>query len=197
MHFLILLLCLLTACSDSPKLSPLPPDGTVLAFGDSLTYGTGATDGESYPAVLQTLSGRAVINAGVPGEISAEGLARLPQALDEHLPRLLILCHGGNDFLRALGEKQAADNIRAMINLARSRGVEVVLMGVPKFGILLSPPEFYANLAEELKVPYEGDAIRSVLVDNSMKSDEVHPNAQGYRVIAETLMNLLRKSGAI
>lgn len=190
-------LFLLAGCSDSPKLSPLPADATVLAFGDSLTYGTGAGDTENYPAVLRALTGRNVINAGIPGETTAEGMARLPQTLDEHLPRLMILCLGGNDFLRGLGESQAADNIRSMIGMARSRGVEVVLVGVPRFGIMLSPPEFYAQVAEELKVPYEGEVMRAVLVDNAMKSDEIHPNALGYKAIAEAVAALLKKSGAI
>ncbi|MBS1211726.1 MAG: lipolytic enzyme family, partial [Proteobacteria bacterium] len=78
-----------------------------------------------------------------------------------------------------------------------SRGIDVVLVGVPKFGIMLSPPEFYENLAKELDLPYEGDVIRTVLMNSDQKSDEVHPNAKGYRVMAEALAELLRKSGAI
>lgn len=172
-------------------------DATILAFGDSLTYGTGADTGESYPAQLQELTGRKVVNAGIPGEVSADGLARLPNVLDETQPRLLILCHGANDLLRALGEQQAAENVRAMVELARARGVDVVLVGVPKFGLLLSPPEFYPRLAEDLRIPYEGGVLRSIVTSNELKSDEVHPNAQGYRKFAETLAELLRESGAI
>jgi lysophospholipase L1-like esterase len=197
MRIVLLMVCLLVGCSGSPKLTPVPPDGVILAFGDSLTYGTGAGDGESYPAVLQGLIGRTVVNAGVPGETTAEGLARLPGVLDETTPRLMILCLGGNDFLRRLDEKQAADNLRAMVALARSRGVEVVLMAVPKFGLTLSPPEFYAQMAEELKLPLEGGIMRSVVMNSAMKSDEVHPNAAGYKAVAEALAELLRKSGAV
>lgn len=197
MRSVLLLVCLLLGCSGSPKLAPVPPEGVILAFGDSLTYGTGAGDGESYPAVLQGLIGRTVVNAGVPGETTAEGLARLPGVLDETTPRLMILCLGGNDFLRRLDEKQAADNLRAMVALARSRGVEVVLMAVPKFGLTLSPPAFYAQMAEELKLPLEGGIMRAVVMNSAMKADEVHPNAAGYRAIAEALAELLRKSGAV
>lgn len=197
MRILFLVVFFLAGCSDSPKLTPVPPDGVILAFGDSLTYGTGAEDGESYPAVLRGLIGRTVVNAGIPGETTAEGLARLPGVLDETTPRLMILCLGGNDFLRRLDEKQAASNLRAMVALARSRGVEVLLMAVPKFGLTLSPPEFYAQMAEELKLPLEGGIMRSVVMNSATKSDEVHPNAAGYRAVAEALADLLRKSGAI
>ncbi|WP_045223562.1 arylesterase [Methyloterricola oryzae] len=197
MRIVLLVVCLLLGCSSSPKLTPVPPDGVILAFGDSLTHGTGAGDGESYPEVLQGLIGRTVVNAGIPGETTAEGLARLPGVLDETTPRLMILCLGGNDFLRRLDEKQAADNLRAMVALARSRGVEVVLMAVPRFGLTLSPPELYAQMAEELKLPLESGIMRSVVMNSAMKSDEVHPNAAGYKAVAEALAELLRKSGAV
>ena len=93
----------------------LAKDDIVVAFGDSITFGTGAEPQESYPAVLEQMIGRRVINAGVPGEITAEGLSRLPQILESEKPALLILCHGGNDHLRQLKRGQAADNIREMI----------------------------------------------------------------------------------
>ena len=70
-------MCLLAGCTQSAKLPPLAGDGVLLAFGDSLTFGTGAAEGESYPAVLERLTGLKVLNYGVPGEISAAGLARL------------------------------------------------------------------------------------------------------------------------
>ncbi|HTS86232.1 MAG TPA: GDSL-type esterase/lipase family protein, partial [Usitatibacter sp.] len=89
---LLALALLLGACGGTKaKLDKLDRGATVLAFGDSLTFGTGANPDESYPAVLAQLTGLKVVNAGVPGELSAEGLARLPDAIDEAKPRLLIL----------------------------------------------------------------------------------------------------------
>ena len=192
-----LALILLSGCGQKAKLPPLAGDAVLLAFGDSLTYGTGARDEEGYPAQLALLLGRKVVREGIPGEVSAAGLARLPAALDEHRPRLLLLCHGGNDFLRRLPKAQAADNVRSMIRMARDRGIEVLLIGTPEPGLILTPPDFYGEIAKEFRIPYEGDAIGKVLRDASLKSDQIHPNAQGYRVIAERLAELLRKSGAI
>jgi lysophospholipase L1-like esterase len=194
---LLLLAFALAGCGgSSPKLSRLPVDAAILAFGDSLTFGTGTQPEASYPAVLEKLIGRKVWSAGVPGEVSAAGLARLPSALDYYQPRLLILCHGGNDFLRKLGDAQAAENLRAMIRLAKDRGVEVMLVAVPKPGLFPSPPDFYAEIAKEFRLPYEDAALKVILRDNELKSDLAHPNAKGYAKLAEAVAALLKKSGA-
>src|SRR5437879_13187564 len=96
---LALLSLQLAGCGEHPRLERLPESAVVLAFGDSLTFGTGANEDESYPARLEKLIGRRVVRAGVAGEITAQALPRLPGALDEHQPRLLLLCVGVNDFV--------------------------------------------------------------------------------------------------
>ena len=195
--FLALLVALAAGCGEKAKLAHLANDAVVLAFGDSLTFGTGAAETESYPAQLEKLIGRRVARAGVPGEVTAQALARLPSALDEHAPRLLLLCIGGNDFLRRVGNAQAEANIREMVKLARSRGVEVLLIGTPEPGISVTPPAFYAGIAKQFALPYEESVIGDVLRDASLKSDPIHPNALGYGVIAGRIADRLRKSGAI
>jgi acyl-CoA thioesterase-1 len=196
--FILVLALLAGACGPaSPKLARLTSDAVVLAFGDSLTHGTGAGEEESYPAQLEQLIGRRVVRAGVPGEVTAQALARLPGMLDEHSPRLLLLCIGGNDFLQQLGIPQAESNVRAMVQLARSRGVDVMLIGTPQPGFSVTPPGFYAAIAKEFRLPYEEGVIGEVLRDSSLKSDPIHPNGKGYRMIAERLAADLRKSGAI
>jgi lysophospholipase L1-like esterase len=189
---------LVAACGGGqPKLARLAPDAVVLAFGDSLTAGVGANAGESYPARLEALIGRKVVSSGVPGETSSAGLERLPVALEEAKPQLVILCEGGNDFLQKLDEAQAASNLRAMVRLAQSRGAQVVLIAVPKPGLLPSPADFYAAVAKDLAVPNEENALKKILTDNSLKSDLVHPNAAGYAKLAEAVAALLRKTGAV
>jgi lysophospholipase L1-like esterase len=188
---------LVSACADRPKVARLPPDAVVLAFGDSLTFGTGASEAASYPSQLERLIGRKVVRAGVPGEVSATGLARLPQVLEEHHPELLILVHGGNDLLRKLDKAQAAGNLRSMVKLARDKGIAVVVVGVPEPGLLVSTAGFYADIAEEFNLPYEGGILSKVLRDNALKSDLIHPNAEGYKKIAEALAQLLKETGAI
>ena len=194
---LLLLISLATGCAERPKLERLPSDAIILAFGDSLTFGTGATEDDSYPAQLERIIGRKVVRAGVPGEVTAQALARLPSALDEHAPRLLLLCIGGNDFLRRLGNQQAERNVREMVQLARSRGIGVILIGTPEPGFTVTPPAFYSTIAKDFRLPYEEGIIGQVLRDAALKSDPFHPNARGYRVIAERVADQLKQSGAI
>ena len=181
----------------TPKLPRLAPDAVVLAFGDSLTFGTGTTPDNSYPAALERKIGRKVVAAGIPGEVSASGLARLPEVLDAVKPALLILCHGGNDMLRKLPAKEAAANLRAMVSLARSRGMAVVLLGVPSPGLFLSTADHYDEIAKDMKLAYEGKAIASILSDTALKADAIHPNAQGYQRLADAVAEVLKRGGAI
>jgi acyl-CoA thioesterase-1 len=194
---LAFIVLLIWGCGERPKLERLPSDAIVLAFGDSLTFGTGAAQDESYPAHLERMIGRRVVRAGVPGEVTAQALARLPAALDEHAPRLLLLCIGGNDFLRRLGNPQAERNVREMVKLARSRGVAVMLIGTPEPGFTVTPPAFYSTIAKEFRLPYEEGIIGQVLRDANLKADPIHPNARGYRLIAERLADQLKRSGAL
>jgi len=194
---LLFALLLTSACSRIPQLPPLAADATILAFGDSLTAGTGAAESESYPAVLARLTGRKVINAGLPGEASANGLQRLPELLEQEHPSLLILCHGGNDLLGHLDQQQLAENLRAMLRLARGKGIPVLLLAVPSPDLSLTPPALYAELAKEFAIPLENQALPHILGRSSLKSDHIHPNAAGYRQLAEKLLQLLKKSGAL
>lgn len=191
-------LLLLAACERAPTLPKLNPHDVIVAFGDSLTHGTGAKTEESYPAVLAKLIGRSVVNSGIPGEVSAEGLKRLPEVLDAVKPRLLILCHGGNDMLRKLDKSQLRQNLIAMVETAQSRDIDVVLLGVPEPTLLMrSTAPVYLEVAEHLNLPIEADKITDIEGDNDLKADHVHPNGEGYRQLAHAVADLLRRSGAI
>ena len=193
-----LLLSALAACGEKPP--PLPKLGTedvVLAFGDSLTFGTGAGPEEAYPKVLSKLISRQVVGAGVPGETTADGLERLPTLLEEVKPKLILLCMGGNDMLRKMDFASIEANLRAMVQLAKARGIGVVLIGVPTPELFGGPPAFYDRIAKEFSLPLEKKVLNDVLFDRSLKSDPIHPNAVGYRRFAQALAELLRKAGAV
>jgi hypothetical protein len=172
---ILLLLAFLAGCSDRERLPRLDAGKTILAFGDSLTAGNGAGPGQSYPEVLEGLLKIRVVRSGVPGEVSAEGLRRLPAVLAETRPDMVILCHGGNDFLRRMDTRETARNLRAMIALAREKRAAVVLLAVPAPGLLLKPPPLYRVIADEMKVALEDRVLTDGLSDGSLKGDPIHP----------------------
>jgi len=196
--WLPLLIVLWGGCGGKPpQLAKLGAGDVIVAFGDSLTYGTGASEQESYPAVLAQLIGRSVVRAGVPGEVTAQGLQRLPELLDEHKPKLVIVCLGGNDMLRQVNEAEIVSNLRAILRKVKESGAQAVLVGVPRPALLTSAPKYYEEIAKEFGIPYEGAVITGVLYKSELRSDPIHPNARGYRKIAEALAALLRSSGAV
>ena len=184
---LIIALVFLQACSDEKQKFKLADSAVILAFGDSLTFGTGANPEQSYPAQLAKLTGRTVINAGVPGEISEKALERLPELLNKHHPQLVILCHGGNDLLRKLNVGELESNLGKMVDLIQQSGAEVLLVSVPKPGLLMQASPVYQRIAEDKDVAIEDGIIAKVEAEIEWKSDPIHPNAIGYKKIAEQL----------
>ncbi len=194
--FLVVIFLLRTDTS-TVQTQTLQQDAVVLAFGDSLTYGNGAV-AQSYPTQLQALIGRKVVNAGVPGEVSSSGLKRLPRLLEMYHPSLVILCHGGNDILRRSSKERLKANLVAMIQLSRKSGAEVLLVGVPGFGLLgLSTIPLYEEVAVEQEVLYEGAVLEKIENEASLKSDQIHPNGLGYSLMAEAFAVVLRESGVL
>ncbi len=193
------MMLVIVSCSENKAtLIPLADDAVILAYGDSLTFGLGAnTYTESYPAVLQDVTGLTVINEGIPGEVSAQGLKRLPMVLEEVKPNIVILCHGGNDLIRRLGKEQLKNNLNQMIKLIQQSGAEVVLLGVPTFNLMLTVPELYSELAETYKLPIDMELLPTIERDPKMKSDQIHPNAAGYSVMATAVQALLLEAGAL
>lgn len=196
--FILFLLIFFAACSNSSlSLSPLPDDAVILAFGDSITSGVGAPPGESYPETLQGLINRKVIKSGIPGETSGEGLVRLPGELAVYKPKLVLLCLGGNDLLRKMDLEKTAGNVSRMVQMIRNSGAEVVLIGVPRPGLVLSTARFYKKISEDMGVPLEGSLLADILADRKLRADPIHANREGYRLLAEGIAVFLRKAGAV
>lgn len=192
----ILLLVVLGGCGGE-KLQPVSEQGIILAFGDSLTAGVGTTTADSYPSILEQLCGRRVINAGVSGETTAQGVKRLPRLLDEIQPELLLLLEGGNDILRNHDLAQTKDNLAAMIEYAQSMGIQVVLIAVPEKALFSSRAKFYVELADNYQLVLIDGLIADLLRTPGHKSDAIHLNAKGYRAMAEQIYTVLKQQGAV
>lgn len=195
----------LAACrrKAGPRAQRVPGGAKVLALGDSLTWGTGATPETSYPAVLAALTGWEVVNAGVPGDTAAQALERLPALLQEHRPALMLLGIGGNDLLRGASEVAARAAIVRMASLARAASSQVLLIGVPRPTLAarltgaLSDHPMYESIAEELKLPLYSGGWADVLQHDNLRSDAIHANASGYRRFAESLRDAARDLGLL
>ena len=189
----------LSSCSDELPLRMrlLPLDATVLALGDSLTFGTGAPTASSYPVVLGKLIKRRVINAGIPREESGQALQRLPKLLDEYHPKLVIICIGGNDMLRKKPEVKLKENLEKMVELAKAQFVDILIVAVPRIKLNLETPPLYAEVGKAFKVPVNENLLPTLMNNRLYKSDTVHLNKRGYNMMAKGIQHTLEKYGAV
>ena len=193
---IIAIILLLTLSKKETTIQVLTPQDTILALGDSLTYGHGASHNESYPALLSLLSGQKVINAGINGETSDEGLQRLPKLLEERSIKLMILCFGGNDILRKRSMASLKQNLKTMIQMAKAKNIDVLLISVPNINLFgLSPLELYEEVAEEEDIPLLLGVLAEILESPALKSDRIHPNALGYKQMADEIYRSLKEHG--
>lgn len=187
-----------TACDHTKTtFKPLAPNAVILAFGDSLTFGMGATRDTSYPADLEKITGFKTINAGISGEETSGGLARLPNELAKTKPNLVILCLGANDLIHKRPPSQIKENLAAMIKLIKDNGAQVMLIGAPMFELSLDVPSFYKELGEEFTIPVDTTILPELEKNSALKSDLIHFNAAGYQTLAEYIAEFLKDHGAI
>jgi acyl-CoA hydrolase len=189
------------ACGKKQRLAAIPAGSHVLAFGDSLTFGTGAAPGEDWPTLLAEVTGWNVRNAGLPGDTAEAGRARLRSLLEGQVPALVIITVGGNDFLRRRPANEVREDIRQMIRNSQAAGAKVVLVSVPELSLLAvvagkpADSPIYAQLAREEGVLLIPDVVSNVLGQPDLRADRIHPNAEGYRQMASGVFAGLRASG--
>ena len=189
----LLLLFVVKVMRDVPQKEP-SVYYNIVAFGDSLTFGFGAPPSQSYPALLSERLGVTVRNAGINGELSSEGLQRLPYVLEDAQPDLVILCHGGNDILQQRSLKALENNIEEMVQRILSHGSAVLLVAVPNLSLKgLDALPLYKRIAQKYNLLLEEDVLAYVLHHADLKSDMIHPNAKGYAKMAEVLAASLNK----
>ena len=193
----------MVACGRKPpRAQAVPPGATVLALGDSLTSGVGASADTAYPAELARLTGWKVVNGGVSGDTSAQALARLPALLAEHTPKLVIVSIGGNDFLRKLPESDTRTNIHAICQQALASGAQVLLVAVPRASVAaalgqMTDHALYAEIAKDLKIPLQREGWGEVLAKPDLRSDQIHANAKGYAQFARSLQGTAAAVGLL
>ena len=182
----LLIALVVSACGDKGKSTRQPTAGSqIICFGDSLTAGTGAARGMDYPAQLSRLVGRPVINAGVPGDTTAEGLARLERDVLGRSPRLVLITLGGNDLKNRVSRDVAFGNLRQIVDRIHAAGALAVIGGIdiPFYGRGFD--KAYKELAEETGAVLIENILEDIMGNRSLMSDPIHPNDAGYAVMAE------------
>lgn len=201
-QFLLSLVALgLTSCRSNSTKTAIPKGATVVALGDSLTFGYGSSANHDYPSLLAKKTGWQVINAGVNGDTSADVLARLDDVIAKN-PDLVLLGVGGNDVLKRIAPKTTQDNLLKIISKLQNNGIDVIIIAQPhvSLGALLGKAQdnpIYKTVADETDTPLLSKTWSKVLSDVSLKSDKIHANDQGYACFTDELYAFLLQLGYI
>lgn len=185
------LLAYLLFSKDATITNYPPKEGSIVAFGDSLIKGVGAGESENFIALLSKKIGEPIVNLGVPGNTTVDGLARINEVLEEE-PRIVILLLGGNDYLKKIPKEETFANLKAVITTLHKEGVLVVLLGV-RGGVLNDRfEENFEQLAEETGVAFVPDVLDGIFGKSSLMSDAIHPNKEGYAIIADRVYEVIK-----
>ena len=168
-----------------------PSAGTeIIAFGDSLVVGAGATSGNDFVSLLSKKIEQDIVNLGVAGDTTASGLARMSE-FDQYRPKVVLLLLGGNDHLRKVPIETTFENLGRIIENIQSRGAIVVLLGVKGnlFGDKFAPE--FEKISKKYKTAYVPDVLDGLFGKAEFMEDPIHPNDAGNRVIAERIYPVL------
>ena len=158
---------------------------TIICFGDSLTFGTGAGKGMDYPSQLSRRIGIPVLNAGVPGDTTARALRRLERDVLSKNPSLVLITLGGNDLKNGLSKDAAFRNLTKIVVSIQNSGAKVIIGGIKfpfrdrGFG------RGYQELADETGAILIPDIFEGIMGNSKLMSDPIHPNDAGYEIIAQ------------
>ena len=198
MKKIILLLLLCTAVyflwgrGKTPEIKNAGAGGyTVVAFGDSLTYGKGASRAETYPARLAQLSGKQVVNLGLSGDTAAAAPKRLPQVLEQN-PYLVLIEFGGNDFMRSVPFEQTKAAMTQMVDAVQASGAIAVIVDTGGYYGMRKYTKAYKKLAKEKGAVFVPGILDGIFGEKELMSDQIHPNAAGYKRVADKVYKYIK-----
>ncbi len=164
----------------------------IICFGDSITFGYGVKPGEDYPSVLSKMIDMPVINAGLDGDTSITALKRIKTAVLEKKPFLVLVEFSGNDFLKDIPQEETVKNIREMVLKIQEEGSIVAIVDVSAGLFLRDYRVKFSKLAQETGSIFVPAVLSGIITNPSMKSDFMHPNPEGYRIIAERIYRAIK-----
>jgi acyl-CoA thioesterase-1 len=167
--------------SDLPRAARPTNGESIIAFGDSLVAGRGASSGQDFVSVLSKRLGIPIINAGRSGDTTGSALARLDGDVLALNPRIVIVLLGGNDFLRRIPTDETFANLGTIVDRVRRHGSAVVLVGVT-VGLLTDPyGAQYEALAQRTSAGLVPDILGSIIGHTDLMADSIHPNVGATR----------------
>jgi len=174
----------LTGCAKREIKNVGSKGKNIICFGDSITFGYGVNPGEDYPTGLRKLISMPVINAGVDGDTSAQGLARIKKDVLDKDPYIVLVEFTGNDFIKEMPVDTTIANVREIIRQIQAQGAIVAIVDISAGFFLREYRLKLSNLAEETGSIFVSEVLSGILTNPSMKSDFMHPNVAGYKIIA-------------
>lgn len=190
------------ACATPPVRNLSPRPGPVVVLGDSLAAGVGSTGGKrGYVTLLQERLGVDIVNKGVAGNTTADGLARMDADVLALKPSLVIVELGGNDFLRQVEAQTVFGNLETIIRRCQDGGAAVMLLGV-RSGLLTDRNEKgFRDVARRTQTAYVPNILADVFGQPAFMHDSIHPNDAGYEKVATriepTVRDLLERLGKL
>ena len=163
----------------------------IVCFGDSITFGYGAEPGGDYPSALTKMTSIPVINAGIDGDTSTEAIKRIKSDVLDRDPLLVIVEFGGNDFLRKIPQEETLNNVREIIDKIQAQGAMVAVADISTAMILKEYHSAFYNLAREKGTIFIPRILSGIITNPRLKSDFIHPNADGYNVIAQRIYRVI------
>ena len=163
----------------------------IIFIGDSITAGQGAGAGEDFPSLIGKTLNVPIVNAGVSGNTTHDALLRINEDVISKNPSIVVVELGGNDLLERVDIEVTTRNLDLMLSKIKPTGAKIVILGV-KFLVFNKKYETdWQSLAKKYDAIYVPDILEGVITDQSLKFDDLHPNAKGYQKIAEKLTPII------
>lgn len=166
----------------------------MVVIGDSLSVGVGADKPEEgYVGLLEKRLGIKIVNKGISGNTTGDGLSRLEEDVLEQKPALVIIELGGNDFLRKAEPAEVFANLEKMIDRIQAQQVPILLLGIQSSLLRDQHEADFRALAERKGTAYVPNIVADVAANQALKADAIHPNSAGYVKLADRIEPELRK----
>ena len=156
----------------------------IVAFGDDLTYGEGANGAHNaYPAVLERLTGKTVINEGYLGEMAVNAAQHLPKVL-AHRPQMVLIEFGANDYIQRTNQEQTVAAVGEIVDAVQNAGAIAVIVDTGGLGMGYYSKAF-KKLAKKKHAVFVPAILAGVLSKREYTADMTHPNWKGYKIVAD------------